>query len=146
MRLRRDARRGRVRPGGGGRPKPPPSQWMVFWAIALAASLGASAAADQRIGAVVQRHYNGATGVLPTAGSRDLLFDYDVFAGETVKTPPDGSTVIRFQDKTQIQVGGNSSLVIDRMSMTQAPARPTWRCASAPGSFASSAANSRTRR
>ena len=114
MRLRRDARRGRVRPGGGGCPKPPPSQWMMFWAIALAASLGASAAADQRIGAVVQRHYNGATGLLPTAGSRDLLFDYDVFAGETVKTPPDGSTVIRFQDKTQIQVGGNSSLVIDR--------------------------------
>jgi hypothetical protein len=114
MRLRRDGRRGRVRLRGGGCPKPPPSPCLLFLAALLATGSAASALADKRIGAVVQRHYNGATGLLPTAESQDLLFDYDVFAGETVKTPPNGSTVIRFQDKTQIQVGGNSSLVIDR--------------------------------
>jgi FecR protein len=51
---------------------------------------------------------------LTASGQEDLYFNRDVFAGETVRTPAVGSTVIRFQDKTQIQVGANSSLTIDR--------------------------------
>jgi hypothetical protein len=81
-------------------------------AIAMAAT---SALADEQIGNVVQRHYNGALGQRVLASDQDdLYFNRDVFAGELVRTPASASTVIRFQDKTQIQVGANSSLTIDR--------------------------------
>ena len=82
---------------------------------ALALAAATSAFADQQIGAVVQRHFNGATGLRVTAsGQEDLYFNRDVFAGETVTTPAAASTVIRFQDETQIQLGAGSSLVIDK--------------------------------
>jgi hypothetical protein len=83
---------------------------------AAIAALSASAAlADQQIGNVVQRDFNGALGVrFASAAADDLIFDRNVFAGETVKTPGSASTVIRFQDKTQIQVGANSTIVLDK--------------------------------
>lgn len=83
---------------------------------AAIATLAATAAlADQQIGNVVQRDFNGARGLrVASATADDLIFDHDVFAGETVKTPGSASTVIRFEDKTQIQVGANSTIVLDR--------------------------------
>ena len=89
---------------------------LLFSAIAAIAAVTAQdALADQQIGSVVQRHFNGAMGLrAASAGADDLIFDRDVFAGETVKTPGSASTVIRFEDKTQIQVGANSSIVLDK--------------------------------
>jgi hypothetical protein len=82
---------------------------------AIAVVLAQAALADQQIGNVVQRHFNGAVGLrAASASADDLIFDRDVFAGETVKTPGSASTVIRFEDKTQIQVGANSSIVLDK--------------------------------
>jgi hypothetical protein len=90
-------------------------RWALYCAAASAALVAAGALADQQIGNVIQKDYNGAKGLIPAAASaEDLYYDHDVFAGETVKTPADGSTVIRFQDTTQIQVGANSSVVLDK--------------------------------
>jgi hypothetical protein len=88
----------------------------VLCPIAAIAVVSVQAAlADQQIGNVVQRHFNGAVGLrTASAGADDLIFDRDVFAGEMVKTPGSASTVIRFEDKTQIQVGANSSIVLDK--------------------------------
>jgi hypothetical protein len=89
---------------------------LLLCPIAAIAVVSAQAAlGDQQIGNVVQRHFNGAMGLrAASAGADDLIFDRDVFAGETVKTPGSASTVIRFEDKTQIQVGANSSIVLDK--------------------------------
>ena len=77
--------------------------------------LPSAAMADSQIGNVVQPDYTGATGArtVSSAALEELHFNRDVFAGETVKTPADGSTVIKFQDQTQIQVGHNSTIVLD---------------------------------
>jgi FecR protein len=84
--------------------------------LAMVLGLMSSAAmADSQIGNVVQPDYTGATGArtVSSAALEELHFNRDVFAGETVKTPTDGSTVIKFQDQTQIQVGHNSTIVLD---------------------------------
>src|SRR5579885_2178097 len=87
----------------------------AYCGAAITALSAAAVLADQQIGNVVQRDFNGALGfrVASTTGD-DLYFNRAVFAGETVKTPPTGSTVIRFQDRTQIQVGAGSSVVLDK--------------------------------
>jgi len=80
--------------------------------VALSVS---TALAEQQIGNVVQKNFNGAKGLrVASTSADDLLFNHDVFAGETVKTSGAASTVIRFQDQTQIQVGSNSSIVLDK--------------------------------
>src|SRR5262249_51187335 len=82
---------------------------------ATVALLAEAALAEPQIGAVVQKNFNGATGFrVASATADDLIFERDVFTGETVKTPGSGSTVIRFQDKTQIQVGASSTIVLDK--------------------------------
>src|SRR4051794_12694685 len=86
-------------------------------AICAAAVLllaGSSAFAEPQIGGVALKDYKGATGTRPTASARDLYFNQDVFAGETVATPANGSTKLRFLDRTELQVGANSSVVLDR--------------------------------
>jgi len=91
-----------------------PSRLSIYLGIAMAAWVS-NASADELIGSVVQRHFNGAVGFHPAAPTGDdLVFDRDVFGGETVKTPGSASTVIRFADKTQIQVGANSTIVLDK--------------------------------
>ena len=78
--------------------------------------ISSGALADTRIGAVVQPEFTGATGTrtITSAVLEELHFNRDVFTGETVKTPQAGSTVIKFQDSTQIQVGHNSTVVLDK--------------------------------
>jgi len=85
-----------------------------YLAVALIL-LSSGAMAESQIGNVVQPEYTGATGARTVSSSalEELHFNRDVFAGETVKTPADGSTVIKFQDQTQIQVGHNSTIVLD---------------------------------
>jgi len=85
--------------------------------IAAALALVSSGAlADTQIGNVVQPDFTGATGTrtVASASVEELHFNRDVFTGETVKTPADGSTVVRFQDSTQIQIGHGSTVVLDK--------------------------------
>ena len=78
--------------------------------------ISTSALADTRIGAVVQPEFTGATGTrtITSAAVEELHFNRDVFTDETVRTPQAGSTVIKFPDSTQIQVGHNSTVVLDK--------------------------------
>jgi hypothetical protein len=76
---------------------------------------GTAALAEPQIGAVVQKQFDGATGTRASAtSSEELPYAQDVFSGEKVLTPEGGSTVLRFRDQTQLQVGANSSVVLDR--------------------------------
>jgi len=73
------------------------------------------ALADTQIGHVIQRQFNGATGLRQSQASTDnLLYTQEVYAGEKVSTPAGGSTVMRFRDQTQLQIGANSTVVLDR--------------------------------
>jgi hypothetical protein len=76
--------------------------------------LGSTAMAAPQIGGVAQKEYKGATGTPAGAAPEYLYFNHDVFAGEAISTPANGSTKLRFLDRTQIQLGANSSVVLDR--------------------------------
>ena len=106
--------------------------------LAIALALTSSAAmADSQIGNVVQPDYSGATGTraVSSAALEELHYNRDVFAGETVRTPADGSTVIKFQDLTQIQVGHNSTIVLDSFVYDPQTATSTGAIAFTKGVF-----------
>jgi len=91
------------------------TRYALYCSAAILALSASVVLADQQIGNVVQRDYNGAQGQrVASANPDDLVFNHDVFAGETVHTPGTSTTVIRFQDQTQIQVGSDSSVVLDK--------------------------------
>src|SRR5690349_4497982 len=74
-----------------------------------------AALAAPKIGSVVQREFNGAAGTRADAAlAEDLPYTHEVFAGEKVNTPDKGSTVLRFRDQSQLQIGANSTVVLDR--------------------------------
>ncbi len=82
-------------------------------ALALAMGAARAYAAQDQIGGVSQHDYKGATGA-PTGGAASpLYFANDVYSGETVQTPDAGSTVLTFRDSTQLNVGANSTVVLD---------------------------------
>ena len=107
-----------------------------YLAIALAL-MSSAAMADSQIGNVVQPDYTGATGTRAVSGAalEELHYNRDVFAGETVKTPADGSTVIKFQDLTQIQVGHSSTIVLDSFVYDPQTATSTGSIAFTKGVF-----------
>jgi hypothetical protein len=72
-----------------------------------------TAFAETKIGAVALQEYKGATGAPAGAGAAPLYFANDVYSGETVTTPDAGATVLRFQDTTELRVGGSSTVVLD---------------------------------
>jgi len=74
---------------------------------------GSIAFADNKIGDVSQKQYSGATGASAGGAASPLYFANDVYSGETVATPDAGSTVLTFQDSTQLRVGGSSRVVLD---------------------------------
>jgi hypothetical protein len=81
---------------------------------ALAIVLTSSAAfAGNDIGGVSQKEYKGATGAPAGGAASALYFANDVYSGERVTTPDAGSTKLTFQDSTELQVGANSSVVLD---------------------------------
>jgi len=122
------------------------SHLLLYCGIAAVALCASKALADEQIGSVVQRHFNGAVGLRVAAASGDdLIFNRDVFGGETVRTPGSASTVIRFADKTQIQVGANSTVVLDKFVYDPSTGTGDAAIKLGPGSSASSPATSRTR-
>jgi hypothetical protein len=84
--------------------------------LSLALILTASeAVAETRIGGVVQRDYTGAIGVRAGQGESERLFyDHDVFAEQRIKTDRDANTRLQFLDSTELTVGGNSNVLLDR--------------------------------
>ena len=79
----------------------------------LAALIAAPAAAEPQIGQVAQKEYLGAAGTRVTGERHDLYWNVDVFAGETVTTGK-GTTRLQFLDKTDLYVGANSTVVLDK--------------------------------
>ncbi len=81
--------------------------------IALALGTG-PAVAEPLIGTVIQKSFNGAQGTRVQATAEDLHFGHEVYTQETITTPANGSTVMRFHDQTQLQIGANSAVVLDK--------------------------------
>jgi hypothetical protein len=55
-----------------------------------------------------------ASGIAPGAGARSLTLGADVVFNETIKTSGEGSAQLSFLDRSTLNVGRNSSLVIDK--------------------------------
>ena len=84
--------------------------------LSLALILTASdASAEPRIGGVVQRDYTGAVGIRSgQEQSERLFYDHDIFAEQLIKTDRDANTRLQFLDATELTIGGNSNVVLDR--------------------------------
>jgi len=84
---------------------------LVFPAVFAAGS--SLAVAEPLIGTVVLKNYKGAQGTRAQASAEELHFGHEVYSQETITTPADGATVMRFHDQTQLQIGANSTVVLD---------------------------------
>jgi hypothetical protein len=76
--------------------------------------LPVSVSAEVQIGSVFQPEYKGAVGELSTGNRHDLVFSEPVYAEETVLTNAEASTALEFLDKTQLRVGTNSTVRLDK--------------------------------
>jgi len=70
--------------------------------------------AEVQIGDVRQPEYKGAIGQLATGTEHQLIFSEPVYAEETVLTGAQSSTALQFLDQTQLRVGMNSRVKLDR--------------------------------
>jgi len=86
----------------------------VVAGLALAVLMAAPVAAEPQIGQVAQKDFLGAAGTRVTGERRDLYWNVDVFAGETVTTGSGATTRLQFLDKTDLYVGANSTVVLDK--------------------------------
>ncbi|HEY2890779.1 MAG TPA: FecR family protein [Dongiaceae bacterium] len=84
---------------------------LVFPAVFAAGS--SLAVAEPLIGTVVLKNYKGAQGTRVQASAEELHFGHEVYSQETITTPADGATVMRFHDQTQLQIGASSTVVLD---------------------------------
>lgn len=80
----------------------------LFGAAAVAAESPAPT-----IGVVFQTEFNGALGRL-NQSERQLFYTKPVYTNEIVHTGQKSSTALQFLDKTRLQVGSNSDVVLDR--------------------------------
>jgi len=89
---------------------------MIATAVAVIAVIGSITpghTAQRSIGKVSQKAYIGADGT-PAGGSQSALYYNDkVYQQELVRTIENGRTVIRFLDRTKLQLGSASELVLD---------------------------------
>ena len=80
---------------------------------------GTYALADPQIGNVVQEHFAGASGTRQGGTvAINLPYTHHIFGDERVNTPKDGSTVIRFGNQAQLQIGADSSVLLDGLGRT----------------------------
>jgi uncharacterized membrane protein YgcG len=87
-----------------------------FAALVTASALAlicSQALAEPQIGTVVLRDYRGAQGTRVQSTAEELHYGHEVYTQETVTTPANGATVMRFHDQTQLQIGANSTVVLD---------------------------------
>lgn len=86
---------------------------------ALAAScttllFAASASAEPEVGSVGQREFLGAIGTRETGEQHDLYFNEAVYSNEAVETNATAATNLVFLDNTNLYVGANSRVVLDK--------------------------------
>jgi hypothetical protein len=79
-----------------------------------AVMLPVAASAEVQIGEVFQPEYKGAIGQLPTGDEHELVFSEPIFAEEVVLTDSRASTALEFLDKTQLRIGKNSTVKLDK--------------------------------
>ena len=99
----------------------------ILWACACVAGfagmLGDAAAAEKNIGAA-SRVVHLVTGALArTEEPAVLRVGIDVFANEIVKTGEDSAALLVFQDKTELSIGADSEIVLDRFVFDPDPAK-----------------------
>jgi hypothetical protein len=107
-------------------------------ALSFLASLIAAhaAAAEPRIGAVVQQEYNGAVAEPNgSAAEHAILYRDDVFALDTVKTGATGTTALEFLDETKVQVGAGAQLRLDNFVYDAGTTRGGGQISFAVGAF-----------
>ena len=83
-------------------------------AACLAVIAASEVQAEVQIGAVRQPEYKGAIGQLATGDEHQLTFSEPVYAEETVLTDARASTALQFLDNTQLRVGTNSKVKLDK--------------------------------
>lgn len=81
--------------------------------LALGLMMGSAGAQEQTIGMVVE-DYRGAEGVRIGGTVEQLHRDIPVYSNERVITEADESTRLQFLDESQLYVGANSLVVLDR--------------------------------
>src|SRR5580704_1800432 len=97
--------------------------WAWACAAGFAAMLGGAAAAEQHIGAA-NRVVHLVTGVLSSAEAPAVLrAGIDVFANEVVKTGENSAALLVFEDKTELSIGADSEIVLDRFVFDPDPAK-----------------------
>ena len=85
-----------------------------IFTIGLAVLLSGGAAAQKNIGSA-SRVVHLVTGALSSAEEPAVLrAGIDVFANEIVKTAEDSAALLVFQDKTELSIGADSEIVLDR--------------------------------
>lgn len=67
-----------------------------------------------KIGAVSQQTYAGAVAQAESGLQRPIKFGNPVYALDTVRTGPDGSTELQFLDEARLQIGANASMKLDQ--------------------------------
>jgi hypothetical protein len=100
----------------------------ILWALActagFAAMLGGGAAAQQPHIGSATRVVHLVTGALASTEEPLVLrAGIDVFANEIVKTAENSAALLVFQDKTELSIGGNSEIVLDRFVFDPDPAK-----------------------
>lgn len=90
-------------------------QWAMGAAIILAgAATAGQAAAEPNIGSVTWEQYRGAVGTRITGETRELPYQETVYAEERVNTGAAGETALVFLDQTNLYIGAQASVVLDR--------------------------------
>lgn len=88
--------------------------WLLCSALLLSMWAAPTAAVEQRIGAVVERDYSGATALANGAADpRAIRYRDDVHALDTVETGDTGSTSLEFLDETRIDIGPGAEVRLD---------------------------------
>lgn len=96
----------------------------IVAAVVITIALGGSAvAADGQIGAAAQV-VNSVTGTLAATRETQLLrAGIDVFQNELINTGDDSASRVAFQDRTQLSIGPQSSVVLDRFVFDPDPSK-----------------------
>jgi hypothetical protein len=103
--------------------------WRLSFGLACAcaalftAMLGGAAAADQQHIGAATRVVHTVTGALAPEPPVVLRAGIDVFANEVVKTAENSAALLVFQDQTELSIGANSEIVLDRFVFDPDPAK-----------------------
>jgi hypothetical protein len=90
------------------------SLWLAASLLLLIVGLARGATGDAEIGAVIQHDFTGARGLRTSGEERELFFNLPIYSAERVQTGAAASTALSFLDRTRLQVGPNSAVILDK--------------------------------